>query len=191
MAGTLHPPGGSLRWRKCDEIRVWFLRVLTHKECLQLRFLEVKAECFLGGNLLAIIRGCLIEWLGSWSRRLRIPGSNLACILPRDGFVLASPVFHSLATPSKWFTSSFRPLLILPFRFSIFVVQIYISFWWHIKIANFKLDSQVKKQCNVHRIERKIESWTGIENLTSQIPDERSNHWAAERLVKNKAIPSK
>lgn len=34
MAGTLHPPGGSLRWRKCYKIRVRFLPVLTHKECL-------------------------------------------------------------------------------------------------------------------------------------------------------------
>lgn len=76
MAGTLHPTRGSLRWRKCHEIRVWFLRVLAHQKCLQLRFFQVKEECFLRGNLLAIIGGGVVEWLGRWSRRLRIAESS-------------------------------------------------------------------------------------------------------------------
>lgn len=78
MAWTLHPTGGSLRWWECDEICVWLLRVLTHKECLQLCFFEVEEECFPRGNLLAMIGRGVVEWSGLWSHRLSIAESNLA-----------------------------------------------------------------------------------------------------------------
>lgn len=78
LEGTLHPTGGSLRWRKCDAIRVWCLRVLTHKECFQLCFFEVEEECFPRGNLLAMMGRGVVGCLGCWSRRLRIAESNFA-----------------------------------------------------------------------------------------------------------------
>jgi len=56
-------------------------------------------------------------------------------ILPRDEFVLSSPKFHSLATLSKW-----------PVRFDVFDRKISNFILMVNKMANFKLDSEVKKK---------------------------------------------